>query len=357
MSPSQTPQVVPGSDEVPGIELPSVVPWLLDRIDGLVPPLSFTRVGDGQSNLTFRVDDAAGRSLILRRPPLGEILASAHDMGREFRILTGLEREPVATPSPVAICEDVAVTGAPFYVMDHLDGHVLTKVSGVQRLSIEARHATGRALARTLVDLQSVDIDRAGLGVMRRPASLRDRQIRRWHRQWEASRTRDLSMVDELARRLVDGLPDERETVIVHGDYRLDNVVFSDEGEALGVLDWELCSVGDPLADLGLMVAYWDEQGAVAGTEEGLFRESVTSVPGMIDSGRLIEEYAAASGRNVDHVGGWVAFSYWKIAIIVEGVYRRWLNNPANGSGAGALGGAVERLIRQADEAARAASI
>lgn len=356
MSP-QSPLVVPGTGEVPGIDLESVVPWLLDRVAGLEPPLAFSRVGDGQSNLTFRVDDAAGRALILRRPPLGEILASAHDMGREYRILGGLEHERVATPRPLAICEDVAVTGAPFYVMDHLDGHVLTTVSGARRLSIEARHATGRALARTLVDLQSVDIDRAGLGDMRRPSSLRDRQIRRWHRQWEASRTRDLPMVDALARRLSDGLPDECETVIVHGDYRLDNVVFSGEGEALGVLDWELCSVGDPLADLGLMVAYWDEQGAVAGTDEGLFRESVTSVPGMIDSDRLIEEYAAASGRNVDHVGGWIAFSYWKIAIIVEGVYRRWLNNPANGSGAGALGVAVERLIRRADEAARAASI
>jgi aminoglycoside phosphotransferase (APT) family kinase protein len=334
-----------------GIDEQPVTEWATAHVPGLRAPLRFTRVGEGQSNLTFRVDDDAGRTVVLRRPPLGEILASAHDMGREHRILTGLSAAGTRVPQPLAFCDDVDVTGAPFYVMAHVDGAILTTVSAAERLVADARATAGRSLVETLVELQAVDLDGAGLADFRRPESLASRQVRRWTRQWEASKTRELPVVDEVAAELAARLPDERESVLVHGDYRLDNAVLAPDGRVLAVLDWELCSVGDPLADVGLMIAYWNELGAAAGRPDALFREPVTEVAGFATASALAEEYARVSGRALDSLPFWIAFAYWKIAVIVEGVYRRWLNDPGNGSGAGELQPAVARLATLAHDA------
>ena len=343
-----------------GIDGARLTPWLHERLPELEPPFRFTRVGEGQSNLTFRLDDATGHAAVLRRPPLGEILASAHDMEREHRILSGLASAGARVPRPLAVCDDPAVIGAPFYVMEHVDGLIVTKVETAERLQPEARATAARSLVQTLSDLQSVDLDAAGLGDFKRPESLAGRQLRRWTRQWHASKTAELAVIEEVAELLAARMPEERESVLVHGDYRLDNAVLSPEGEVKAVLDWELCSVGDPLADVGLMIAYWTELGAVAGKEGALFRAPVTAVAGVPAGGELATEYARASGRDLAEVDYWVAFAYWKIAIIVEGVYRRWLNDPGNGSGAGALQPAVARLAQLAqatlDSDARALS-
>ncbi len=327
-----------------GIDLARLTPWLTERLPELQPPLRFTRVGEGQSNLTFRVDDAAGHTMVLRRPPLGEILASAHDMEREHRILSGLASAGARVPRTLAYCDDPAVTGAPFYVMEHVDGLIVTKVETAERLSPGARTAAARSLVQTLTELQAVDLDAAGLGDFKRSESLASRQLRRWTRQWEASKTAELPVIEEVAELLAERLPEERESVLVHGDYRLDNAVVSEHGEVRAVLDWELCTVGDPLADVGLMVAYWNELGTVAGQAGALFREPVTAVAGFPTGAELAAEYARASGRDLAELGFWIAFAYWKVAIIVEGVYRRWLNDPGNGSGAGELQPAVARL-------------
>lgn len=327
-----------------GIDEQPLTQWLTDRLPELEPPFRFTRVGEGQSNLTFRVDDAAGHAVVLRRPPLGEILASAHDMEREHRILNGLASAGARVPRPLAVCDDPGVTGAPFYVMEHVDGLIVTKLATAERLAPEARAAAARSLVQTLAELQAVDLDAAGLGDFKRPESLASRQLRRWTRQWESSKTAELPVIEEVAERLTARMPDEHESVLVHGDYRLDNAVLSPDGDVKAVLDWELCSVGDPLADVGLMVAYWNELGAVAGQAGALFREPVTAVAGFPTGAELAAEYARASGRDLSELGYWVAFAYWKVAIIVEGVYRRWLNDPGNGSGAGALQPAVARL-------------
>ena len=332
-------------DGVPrGIDLPRLTPWLADRLPELEPPLRFTRVGEGQSNLTFRIDDAAGHAVVLRRPPLGEILASAHDMEREHRILSGLASAGGRVPRTLAYCDDAEVTGAPFYVKEHVDGLIVTKVATAELLAPEARAAAARSLVQTLTELQAVDLDAAGLGDFKRPESLASRQLRRWTRQWHASKTQELPDIEETAELLEARMPDERESVLVHGDYRLDNAVLSPEGDVRAVLDWELCTVGDPLADVGLLVAYWNELGAAAGQAGALFREPVTAVAGFPTGAELAAEYARASGRDLAELGFWVAFAYWKVAIIVEGVYRRWLNDPGNGSGAGELQPAVGRL-------------
>jgi aminoglycoside phosphotransferase (APT) family kinase protein len=335
------------------IDAGRVTAWLADHVPELEPPLAFERVGDGQSNLTFRVSDVAGNAVVLRRPPLGELLASAHDVAREYRILAALRPVDVPVPATLGLCEDSDVTGAPFYAMEHVEGLVLTRLATAERLAPAGRAAAGHSLAVTLARLHGVDLDAIGLSGLRRPESLAGRQLRRWQGQWAASKRRDLPAVDEVADHLAARMPEERETVLLHGDYHLHNLVLDEDGSVRAVLDWELCTAGDPLADVGQMVAYWRE----LSDPDGLFREPVAALEGFPDASRLIEAYAEASGRDVAEIGYWVAFAYWKIAIIVEGVYRRWLNNPENGADAGTLGPAVARLANLAREAAHGRAV
>jgi aminoglycoside phosphotransferase (APT) family kinase protein len=330
------------------IDAAHVSVWLTDRLPELEPPLAFERVGEGQSNLTFRVSDSAGHAVVLRRPPLGELLASAHDVAREYRILTALRPSDVPVPATLGLCEDVGVTGAPFYAMENVEGLILTRLATAERLAPAGRAVAADSLAVTLARLHSVDLDAIGLSELRRPESLASRQLRRWKGQWAASKRQDLPALDEVADHLTARMPEERETVLLHGDYHLHNLVLDEDGSVRAVLDWELCTAGDPLADVGQMVAYWRE----LGDPDGLFREPVAALEGFPDASRLAEAYAEASGRDLADVDYWVAFAYWKIAIIVEGVYRRWLNNPENGAEAGTLGSAVARLANLARDAA-----
>jgi aminoglycoside phosphotransferase (APT) family kinase protein len=330
------------------IDAAHVSVWLTDRLPELEPPLAFERVGEGQSNLTFRVSDSAGHAVVLRRPPLGELLASAHDVAREYRILTALRPSDVPVPATLGLCEDVGVTGAPFYAMENVEGLILTRLATAERLAPAGRAVAADSLAVTLARLHSVDLDAIGLSELRRPESLASRQLRRWKGQWAASKRQDLPALDEVADHLTARMPEERETVLLHGDYHLHNLVLDEDGSVRAVLDWELCTAGDPLADVGQMVAYWRE----LGDPDGLFREPIAALEGFPDASRLAEAYAEASGRDLADVDYWVAFAYWKIAIIVEGVYRRWLNNPENGAEAGTLGSAVARLANLARDAA-----
>jgi aminoglycoside phosphotransferase (APT) family kinase protein len=337
----------------PGVDLPRVSRWLAEHIPGVSAPLTFTRIGEGQSNLTFRVGESGGRLLVLRRPPLGEILASAHDVVREHRILTALHPAGFPVPRTLALCEDAGVTGAPFYVMEHIEGLVLSRVTAGEQIEPDVRARLARGIAATLAQLHAVDLDAVGLGDFRRPESLISRQLRRWQRQWEASKTRELADIEEVAAWLEARMPEEREVVLLHGDYHLSNFVLGEDGSMRAVLDWELCTAGDPLADVGQMVAYWNEMRAA----DGFFRQPVAALDGFPDAEALAAAYAQAARRDVDALGYWVAFAYWKIAIIIEGVYRRWLNDPQNGSDAGALAPAVVRLAALAREAAGAGAV
>lgn len=340
-----------------GIDVAAVTAWVTEHVPGLEAPLEFARVGEGQSNLTYRVRDATGRTVVLRRPPTGEILPSAHDMAREHRVLTGLASADMPVPRPLALCDDASVTGAVFYVMEHVDGLVLNTVEAAERLSTGARGETGTSMIRTLARLQSTDLEATGLSEVRRPGSYCSRQLRRWRRQWDASRTRDLPLVDELADRLEATMPEETEVTVVHGDFHLLNAIVDAGGTVRAIVDWELCTVGDPLGDLGLTIAYWNELGKPAGEERRLFREPITDLPGFPSSDELAAEYERVSGRDLAELPFWVSFAYWKIAIIAEGVYRRWLDDPASGSDPEHVGAAVERLATLADRAAREESI
>ena len=311
-----------GAAGAPGIDLDRVTAWLQAEVGGVRPPFRFQLIPGGHSNLTYRVSDAAGAAYVLRRPPLRGVLPSAHDMAREHRIIAALAATPVPVPAALGLCEDPAVTGAPFYVMAYVDGAVPSdEATVVAAFDEQARAAAADSLVDALVALHGVDPDAVGLGQLGRREGYLERQLRRWKRQLEQSRTRELPVLDEVHRRLEAAVPAQVGPArVVHGDYRLDNVILSPAGRVLAVLDWELCTLGDPLADVGLLLVYWAEPGDTAlplGT-------APTRLPGFPPRAALTAAYAVRSGRAVDQLDYYVAFGYWKLAVILEGVYARY---------------------------------
>ncbi len=336
------------------IETGPISDWILGLGIGAQAPLSFTRVGAGQSNLTFLVADAGQRRWVLRRPPFGELLASAHDVAREFRILSGLQDTSVPVPRVHGLTVDAAVTDAPLMLMDFVDGRVLDSLEAVDDTPANVRTQIGQSLAQTLGKIHDVDLDRAKLTDLASHKPYAERQLRRWHRQWEQSRTRDLPLVDELAARLTAAIPPQRETVLVHGDFHLLNVITSPtDGEVSAVLDWELSTLGDPLADLGGLLAYWPQaDDEIITGFRGPTRE------GFPTRAELVEQYAASTGRDVSAVGFWYVLGLWKVAIIGEGVLRRSLDDPRNTAVSGGPDGQlIEDLLRRAASEAAAAGL
>jgi aminoglycoside phosphotransferase (APT) family kinase protein len=304
-----------------GIDLDGVTAWLGANVPGVRPPLEVRLITGGHSNLTYRVTDAAGASWVLRRPPLHGVLPSAHDMGREHRVISALAGTPVPVPATFGLCQDPAVTGAPFYVMAFVDGVILRDEATVAAtLDEPARGAAADSLIDTLVALHAVDPERVGLGQLGRHHGYLERQLARWQRQLEQSRTRPLPALDEVHRRLRDRLPAQVGPArIVHGDFRLDNLVLSPAGRVLAVLDWELCTLGDPLADLGLLLVYWAEPG-----DQTLpLIAAPTVMPGFPSRAAVARAYATRSGRDLSDLDGYVAFATWKLAVILEGVVAR----------------------------------
>ncbi|MEG3599255.1 MAG: phosphotransferase family protein, partial [Actinomycetota bacterium] len=227
-----------------GIFEPSVTSWLNTSVDGAVGPYSWEIIAGGHSNLTFLVTDANSRRLVLRRPPLAHGLASAHDMAREHRIISALNRSSVPVPTTVGLCEDDRINGAPFYVMEYVDGHVVRDVEAAERrLSEPARARASESLADTLAAIHEVDLVTVGLNDLGRHEDYLARQLRRWYGQWEQQRTRDLSLIDDVHAVLIANLPAQQSATIVHGDYRLDNTMVDDDGNVCAVLDWEICTL------------------------------------------------------------------------------------------------------------------
>ena len=335
-----------------GLDRERLESWFGASVEGAEPPLRYERIAGGRSNLTYRVQDSDGGRWILRRPPLGKRLGSAHDMGREHRILTGLEGTGVPTPRPIALCSDESVTGAEFYVMELVDGLVLRDEDEVEAKFAEPdRRRLGVALVDTLADLHAVDPDAAGLGELGRRDGYAERQLKRWKRQWDDSKTRELDAMEETHKLLSARVPAQDATSIVHGDYRLDNVIVTPQGEIAAVLDWELCTLGDPLADLGQLIVYWAEPD----DEVVPLTRAPTLAPGFPARAELVERYAERSGRDVTQLDFFVALAYWKLAAILEGVYARY-SAGAYGETSDefrSFGKIVEQLAGAALEAAR----
>ncbi|MFE9249231.1 phosphotransferase family protein [Streptomyces sp. NPDC007088] len=307
---------------------------------GLVSgPLSARLIEGGRSNLTYAVTDGTGR-WVVRRPPLGHVLATAHDMHREHRVMTALADTAVPVPRTLLLCEDTEVLGAPFYVMDFVDGTPYRTAGQLGALGPERTRATVLSLVDTLVDLHAVDPRAAGLGDFGRPEGFLDRQVRRWGKQLAASRSRELAGVDALQEGLSARLPASPAPTVVHGDFRLDNVLVGGDGAITAVLDWEMSTLGDPLTDLGLLSMY-----SVPLELPGSPISTSAAAPGHPSPAELIERYAARSGRDVSAVSWYTAFAWFKLAVILEGIHYRYTLGQTVGAGFDRMGDLVPVFV------------
>jgi len=332
-------------DTVQGIDAAAVTTWFTDRVE-VTPPLSFDLITGGHSNLTFKVTDAADRAWVLRRPPLGQVLATAHDMGREHRIISALAPTDVPVAPVVGLSADDSVNGAPFYVMDFVEGHIVRNRASAEALDVTARTRAGEDLVDVMARIHAVDPDAVGLGDLGRRDGYIERQLKRWYGQWEKSKTRDLPAVDEVHDALLAAVPEQQGVSIVHGDYRLDNCMLADDGSVAAVLDWEICTLGDPLADVGLLMVYWADRD----DPFSALPDAATALEGFPTKAELLARYAAVSGRDVSQVDYYVAFGYWKLACILEGVLARYMGGAMGSSTSG-----WEVFRQQVDSLAEAA--
>lgn len=280
----------------------------------------------GHSNETFFVSRGE-RRWVLRRPPLGAFLPSAHDVGREYTVLSALRKTPVRVPATALMCEDPAVIGAPFYLMERIDG-VVIRDELPESFTESERPFVGEELVEALIELHAVDPSTQNLEGFGRPTGYLERQLRRWTGQLELTLpfTRELPDLERAGEWLRTNVPDSPATTLVHGDYKLDNVMFAPQAPArlVAILDWEMSTLGDPLADLGWMISFWREPGDDAGE---VFKETsrVTELPGFSSRGDLIELYSSRTGRSADKLDWYVVLAIWKLAILLEGSYARHL--------------------------------
>lgn len=325
-----TPDADKTSGAVPaGIDVEPVTAWMAANIDGVRPPFRFAVIEGGHSNLTFDVLDDGGRRMVLRRPPLGAVLATAHDMEREHRVISGIGLTSVPVPKALGLCRDETVNGAPFYVMDFVSGVVLHDEAAVESSlpDDEQRGQVSKSVVDVMAALHTAVPADVGLGDLGRTEGYVDRQLKRWRTQWENTKTRRLPAMDQAYERLVDSKPEQRYTGIVHGDYRLGNMLIDTRScRVAAVLDWELCTLGDVLADVGYLLNNWLQPG------EDNFRGATafpTQAGGFWTRPGLVEAYCDRTGFDRDHVTHYQqyyqAFQYWRLAAIVEGVLSRYL--------------------------------
>ncbi|MFD3487126.1 phosphotransferase family protein [Streptomyces sp. NPDC058665] len=324
----------------PGLD-PERLRGHLDRErPGLVGgPLSARLIEGGRSNLTYLIGDGT-HEWVVRRPPLGHVLATAHDMTREFRVISALHPTAVPVPGPLLLCEDPDVLGAPFYVMEYVAGTPYRTAEQLAPLGPGRTRTALLGLVDTLVELHAVDPAAVGLADFGRPEGFLDRQLRRWAKQLDASRNRDLPGIDELHAALGRSLPGSPAPTVVHGDYRLDNVLLGDDDRIKAVLDWEMSTLGDPLTDLGLLVMYsapLEITGSPISTTAG--------AAGHPDPAELVERYAARSGRDTSAIAWYTAFAWFKLAVILEGIHYRYTLGRTVGGGFERIGDLVPVFI------------
>ncbi|MET8166694.1 phosphotransferase family protein [Streptomyces sp. NPDC005329] len=330
-------------DHPPGLDLDRLRVLLERERPGLVDgPLTGRLIEGGRSNLTYAVSDGTAK-WVVRRPPLGHVLATAHDMRREHRVISALHPTSVPVPRPVLLCEDPdneAAPGAPFYVMEFVEGTPYRTAGELAPLGERRTRDVALSLVDTLVDLHAVDPAAVGLADFGRPEGFLDRQLRRWGKQLDASRSRELPGIDELHAALGRGLPHSPAPAVVHGDYRLDNVLIGPDDTIRAILDWEMSTLGDPLTDLGLLVMY-----SVPLRLPNSPISTTASAPGHPSPAELIERYATRSGRDVSAVSWYTAFAWFKLAVILEGIHYRYTLGQTVGRGFDRIGELVPVFI------------
>ena len=338
------------ADDVPdGIDAAAITAWLAERAD-VTGSLTFSTIHGGRSNLTYTVTDEAGARWVLRRPPLHSVLSSAHDVAREHRLMAALQPTAVPVPPLVGLESGTDVNGAPFYVMDFVDGHVVRdRTVGLEVLTPEMAATASRSLVDTLAALHAIDPDEVGLGDLAKKEDYVARQLHRWHGQYEKGKIRDLPLLEDLHRRLTAAIPPQGPAAIVHGDYRIDNAIIDDTGEVVAVLDWELCTLGERRADLGLLGVYWTDP-----DDEAIpVLDAPTVLDGFLRRDEVMARYAERTGTDLDDLGYFTAFAMWKLAIVLEGVFARF-SGGAYGDDIDdshkAFADIVVRLLERADE-------
>jgi aminoglycoside phosphotransferase (APT) family kinase protein len=305
----------------------------------------------GRSNLTYEISDGNQRA-VLRRQPLGHVLPTAHDMEREYRVLSALQSTDVPVPRPLLFCADPSVIGSPFYIMERVDGDILHTEEDSQRLTPEQTGDCSRLMAAALVSVHRVNPVRCGLGSLGHPDGYMARQLRRWIGQWRLAKTRDIPAIDRLFERLGRVVPQSTRGTLVHGDMRIDNAVMTlspDSAELRALLDWEMSTLGDPLADLAMLMMYW----CPSDVPPVIDVQRVTAAPGFWSAEHLAEEYARLSGNPLHDMDFYIVFAHLKLAIIAESVHARFLAGETVGDGYSAIGPTVPVLVERACDLAQ----
>ncbi|MFD5063659.1 phosphotransferase family protein [Streptomyces sp. NPDC058394] len=336
----------PTRETVVGVDVGALQRYFERHVPECDGPLRLDVLHGGRSNLTYAVTDGTHR-WVLRRPPLGVLTPTAHDMDREYRVVTALGGTGVPVARAVLSCQDPEMIGAPFCVVDFVEGAVLRDGDEAAALPAADARRAGEALVDALVELHAVDADSVGLGGFGRPEGYLERQVRRWRGQWDKVATRELPDLDRLHGRLAASLPvsgsGSGPPTIVHGDYRLDNTILApgDYGRIAAIVDWEMATLGDPLADLGMLLMYWDPAcEPVLGA-----RHVPTANPGFPTGRELAERYAARSGRDITDIAFYQALGCFKLAVIAEGIHARYLAGDTVGTGFEKVGSAVPALL------------
>jgi len=334
------------AQDPPGLDLTRLADWLATLPDSPVPPagrvtgpLKATLLAGGKSNLTYEVRDGEYR-WVLRRPPLGHVLATAHDMAREYRVMSALQGTGVPVPKTYALCQDRGVIGAPFYLMERVEGTAYRWASQLEPLGRERTRKISSDLIDILAALHAVDPASVGLADFGRPEGFLVRQVSRWKKQLDASYCRDLPAATELHALLAASVPEQSPDGIVHGDYRLDNVLTAVDDHLVAVLDWEMATLGDPLTDLALMSVYQRFAAIMGGSIA-----DASSAPGFLTTQEVITRYAAASHRNLEHFGFYLGLAAFKLAVITEGIYYRHLHGQTVGTGFDTVGTVTEPML------------
>ena len=308
---------------IEGINAASVTAWLIEQVPHVAPPIEFTLLAGGHSNLTYSCQDASGRVVVLRRPPLGHVLESAHDMGREHKIISALGKSPVPVPKTWGLCRETEVNDAPFFVMDYVAGDVLHNSGIGAELPTPDRRDLGLHVVDILCNLHNLDIEAVGLGDLGRKEAYLARQLKRWTRQWESSKTHPIPSMEESCRILIQRMPQQVGAAIVHGDFRLGNMIVRGR-RVQAVLDWELCTLGDPLADVGYLLNNWLSPGEL--TAPGPGDQAPTAAGGYPSRDEICAIYGSQTGRDLSNINYYRAFSQWRLAAIGQGVYKRYLH-------------------------------
>jgi aminoglycoside phosphotransferase (APT) family kinase protein len=335
-----------GHASVAGVNLSALADYIERERPGILAgPLQVRLLGGGRSNPTYELRDGV-HSWVLRRPPLGHVLPSAHNMQREYRVIRALHGTPVPVPETLLLCDDAALIGASFYIMEKVDGRNILTPEDAAELTMDQRRELGFSLADTLAELHSIDPAMVGLSDFGRPEGFMERQLRRWSQQWMSSRLMELPEVDRLLEALGRNVPELAAPGIVHGDVKIDNLLVEhgNPGRIAAVLDWEMSTLGDTFADIGVLLSFWDEPGGVLHP----VTKGMTALPGFPTRAEMIERYTAHRGLESMETDWYLVFADLKVAVILEGIAARHRNGQTVGGGFDDIGGMVKPLLDRA---------